>query len=561
VTTDGGMPVWPDGGVVGVDAGVSCSTDGVYPTDVNAYDQNGLRVLHGCKRVRGNVFIGGNAIESLADLSDLSTVDGQLQISSSVFNDSSSSQLVSLKGLENLRSVGALSLSRLPLVPDLQPLSGLESAQTVEINRMDGLRNLEGLGKLSWQNVTITENSKLEALDGLHAPDGVSAVLLSGNSVLSSVKALSGLRKIGTLSLTQLDSLKSLDGLQGIQPGYDQLSIVECKALTDLTGLGAFPNVFEINSNAELRSLAGPMPALQLVSATIWGNPKLESIGGFVAPGPQAQAEIVLQSLPSLKSLSDLKGLQQVSGLGIGTCDALKDLTGLEALTSGQVIALLDNAGLSSLKGLDALQTLEQGLRIEMSPALTSLQGMPKLQRLGNLAILGSNGLKNLQGLEALTAIGNLELSGNLGLTSLQGLEKLTEAEGISISANLALANLMGLSGVQQLSQLSVSGNASLKNLQGLALRTVTELGIDNNGALTDLTGLETLTSISSSFNVQSNASLISLRALSALTSAGSMYVADNRRLPQCEVEWLAKRLNIPVSMDTPNGPPGTCAP
>ena len=125
----------------------------------------------------------------------------------------------------------------------------------------------------------------------------------------------------------------------------------------------------------------------------------------------------------------------------------------------------------------------------------------------------------------------------------------------------MALANLTGLSGVQQLNQLSVSGNASLKNLQGLALRTVAELGIDNNGALADLTGLETLTSVSSTLSVQSNPSLISLRALSGLTSAGSMYVADNRRLPQCEVEWLAKRLNLPVSMDIPNGPPGTCAP
>ncbi|HKP56963.1 MAG TPA: hypothetical protein VJV78_09595, partial [Polyangiales bacterium] len=181
LVADGGMPVWPDGGVVGIDAGFSCSSDGVYPTDVNAYDQRGLSVLRGCKRVRGSVFIGSNSIEDLSDLSDLTMVDGRFQISSALWNDSSTSELSSLKGLENLRSVGALALAWLPRVTDLQPLSGLASAQEVEISRMDGLRNLDGLKELSWQTLSITENPKLESLDGLHAPQGVTAVLIAGN--------------------------------------------------------------------------------------------------------------------------------------------------------------------------------------------------------------------------------------------------------------------------------------------------------------------------------------------------------------------------------------------
>jgi hypothetical protein len=46
---------------------------------------------------------------------------------------------------------------------------------------------------------------------------------------------------------------------------------------------------------------------------------------------------------------------------------------------------------------------------------------------------------------------------------------------------------------------------------------------------------------------------------LTGLTSAGSIAIDGNRKLPQCEVDWLAKRVNSPTPAGQ-NDPTGTCS-
>lgn len=52
--------------------------------------------------------------------------------------------------------------------------------------------------------------------------------------------------------------------------------------------------------------------------------------------------------------------------------------------------------------------------------------------------------------------------------------------------------------------------------------------------------------------------SLSSLRALAGLASAEALAIQGNGKLPDCEVEWLAKRVNLPAPHGQ-NGPTGNC--
>jgi hypothetical protein len=80
---------------------------------------------------------------------------------------------------------------------------------------------------------------------------------------------------------------------------------------------------------------------------------------------------------------------------------------------------------------------------------------------------------------------------------------------------------------------------------------------IANNMALSSLEGLSNLSTVQSLY-LSANVSLSSLRALAALSTASSLSIQGNRSLPECEVEWLAKRVNVPAARGQ-NGPAGSC--
>jgi hypothetical protein len=562
--TDGGIPTSPDSGVIGVDGGLmpgqpDCRT-GIYEGDAVVSDKRGLMMLRGCKIIAGSLMIIADRLEDLSDLSGLAQIRDTLQISvaDTAFSQPPNRVLKSLKGLENLQIVSSVALIGLAGVADLAPLANLTGgASVLRLVHMDGLTDLRGLGA-TFSEIMITDNAQLKSLDGLHVNADVGQLVLSANPMLASLTALSPIKHVLSIQLLKLPSLKSLDGLQNLQTGYAQLSISECNALTDVSGLGAFANTIEITNNAELRSLSGPMPAAQPFSITLTFDPKLENVGSVVPADLDRLPILDLEALPGLKSLEQLGTLRQLGQLVIVTCDGLKDLTGLQALTSLEALQLADCAGLQSLKGLDALQSLDS-LLLNSLTGLTSLQGMPKLQRLGTLNLADNSSLASLQGLEALTQLGEVNLSGNLTLASLHGLEKVAEIGMLNIGNNTALTNLGGLSGLQKVGSLQLSANPALKNLQGIGVASADSVVIEANPMLTDLTGLEKLANIGSGLSITENGSLTSLRALTALTAAGGLDVGNNRRLPQCEVEWLAKRLNLAPT--GPNGPPGMCAP
>jgi hypothetical protein len=126
----------------------------------------------------------------------------------------------------------------------------------------------------------------------------------------------------------------------------------------------------------------------------------------------------------------------------------ITNLDGLSALTSiwGD-LTLLGNSALTNLAGLEGLTTIGVDLWINSNDALTNLTGLSGLTTLvGDFDIVGNDALTNLTGLEGLTSIWNISIASNGALTSLTGLEGLTSiADVIYIFNNYSLTNLAGL--------------------------------------------------------------------------------------------------------------------
>jgi hypothetical protein len=219
------------------------------------------------------------------------------------------------------------------------------------------------------------------------------------------VDSLRGLTEIkGAFHVGLAANLTSLSGLENVT-SMDALQIYE-SGLTDLTGLG--------NLSA-LRSLR---------------------IGFFGSVSPSL---VSLQGMPQVASLSD----------AIINAPALTSMSGLENVKHIGILDLSGNAALTSLQGLEGLDSISFGLYIRGNPKLTSLDGLQ------NLRIIGSD----------------LHIAANAVLTTLDSLKSLVSLGELQNGEGLYLFNNSLLSGcsiesvckyIQQMPDLTViSGNAS----------------------------------------------------------------------------------------------------
>jgi hypothetical protein len=502
----------------GGEGGVSCP-DGVHAGNVYLESAQDVLALKGCKRITGDLTVSSESLANLRGLESLVTVEGALQIGPTwtgeiVGADTQFDKFKSLDGLENLRSAGALLLNSLG-ISSLAPLAHLETAGRIELVHLDGLEDLSGLERVRWQSARIAQNSRLRGLSGLRIPERASLLELRDLLLLGTLSELSGLRELNKLVLDNLPSLGSLDGLQNIEQITGELTITNCDGLRDLTGLGSVAPMLTISENDELTRLTGRAERGAPTSISVSMNPKLEDLTGLLTPDTERLENLMLMALPKLTSLSGLSPVREIGDFTIYHCTALTNVDGLENLHALSALTMVDAPHIENLNGLANLERADASLYLNDVPELSSLQGLAKLEQTKNLLINGLSSLKDLRGLEGIHELDGFEIAANAGLESLTGLENLTRANNTLLIAN--------------------------------------------NMALSALDGLSSLSSVQS-FYVSSNMSLSSLRGLGALATASTLAIQGNRSLPECEVEWLAKRVNVPAPRGQ-NGPAGTCMP
>jgi len=541
---------------------------GTYTGDLTLVTRADIERLRGCTRIAGNLIITTSSLSDLKGLEALAVIDGTLRITpdpamtiSLAPRSSAPSLLKSLVGLEGLQTIQGLQLEDLSLVTSLQSFSNLRSAQLVIIWHLDGLNDLHGLEGVTWTSAIIAENAGLSTLEGLSGPTSVQQFVLYANPKLEKLGTWPQLHDVSALWLVNLPLLKDLSGFHSLQ-SVNQIGIDMCNALVDLTGLEGVQSSagLLLQGNQQLRTLKGLAPKGGVGSVQVVDSPLLDTLAAVVGPGTSGSSAISLIGLPLLKTLGDLKALEGASLLQLRTCDGLTDLTGLDHLRTVDRLDILDCANLQSLQGAPALETVGTSLTIDSVPALQNLQGLNQLRTIGLLGVSHTSKLPALDGLENVVSISGLQIVGNLALTSLHGIKQVKGVSDLQVEDNPVLQTLDDLPSMYSYDNVTLNMNTTLKTLAGLStVHSIGQLTIDNSPGLVDLAGLEQLSS-AQEVVIDSNAALTSLRALSALGKLSKLEITDNRRLPQCEIDWLSKRTQVSVPLNQ-NGPQGMCAP
>jgi hypothetical protein len=365
-------------------------------------------------------------------------------------------------------------------------------------------------------DVTIHTQSELHAL--------ADVVEITGRlQVAGSVTDLSDLMRLnhvgGDLVISTL--LPSLRGLDGLRSVGGSVRLEQNEALRNADALGNLRSIgrnLELNNNSALTRLP-VFNSLQALSGLVIENSALTSLSGL-----ERVQVVQLLTISGNRALTNLRGLEGIQGIH-------------------STWTIRYNESLTSLEGLEGLEIIDTAsLIIEQNDALTSLQGLSSLRTLmlGELFIRDNPALTSLDGLDSLDSDQemNVTISGNSSLTSLaafNGLQSIGLYYGaLHIENNDALVNLNGLESLETFSHLTIRGNAALLRLDALsALREQIggSLTISENPSLTSLEGLSALHHFAN-LTIQDNDALTSLSGLDgARTTWGDLSILDNAGL------------------------------
>jgi len=261
----------------------------------------------------------------------------------------------------------------------------------------------------------------------------------------------------------------------------------------------------------------------------------------------QAQVDAVLQDCDSV-----------VGGLTVENSTDITNLDGLAKLNSvGDELYIGNNAALTNIDGLAKLNSVGGYLQIYNNDVLTNLDGLAVLASVGDFLYIGNNAdLANIEGLAKLNSVGgSLAIYSNDSLTNLYGPANLTSVgDSLEIENNQSLTNLDGLALTSVGGSLEIENNQSLTNIEGLAkLNSVGgSLYIDNNTALTNIDGLAKLNSVGGSLAIYGNDALTNLDGLAKLNSVGrDLYIGGNADL--ANIDGLAKLASVGGDLEIEN--------
>lgn len=247
----------------------SCLPGGL--TLTNQAQVNSFPTDHpGCTTIEG--FVRINYVSDLTPLSQITGIEGYVQIGSNQFSNfnglqnltyvggylriEGNMQLNDMSALSNLTAVGGVVEVRANNA--LSSLSGLENLAMIggdlEITENEGLTNLQGLEGLTdiTGSLLVMENPALTSMQGLAPTSLGGSFNVMQNPLLADLVAAHHLTSVGGgLGVRLSPALTTLLDLQTITSINGGLAITGCTALTSLDGIDQIPS-----SNITALSLA-----------------------------------------------------------------------------------------------------------------------------------------------------------------------------------------------------------------------------------------------------------------------------------------------------------------
>ena len=423
--------------------------------------------------IEGNVLISGTNVTNLSPLSNLTTVGGSIEISSTSF-------LYTLNGLQNLSGdvSGDLvirsnsNLSQIDVLSQLGNVAGqLRIANNRRLVQIDGLSNMESVGA----NVEISQNGNLKEVDGL-----------------------SGLQNIGgDLFVKNNEKLVNLDGFDNVVSVGGGIEISSNKGLERLSG---FNGLTYVGGNGTLKGII------------IDENRLITNISGFNALN-SLEGYIVLVNNDALITIGGFQNLEKIGNrLAIIFNRQLKHINGFDALTNtGGDLTLEYNPELLKIDGFTNLTAIHGEFELSNNSLLLDINALSQLQSIdGNVRIEYNDKLRNLDGLSGLNTIGaSINIWFNEGIENLDGLNNLTTIAGdLMLWDNDVLTSIKGLGNLTSVGgDLRIYSNPIIESIDGLeGITTVPDLfQIYNNKLLVDISGVENIKSVMGNFSVTNN--------------------------------------------------------
>ncbi len=546
----------------------NCLPNGISLTaqaDIDNFESN----YPGCETIEGAVFIGGTDITNLNGLSQLTSIEGGLDIDDCP-------QLLSLNGLDNVTTI--LDDVRIMRCSALEDLSGLSSLTQINgvliIFYCSQLKNLNGLNNLEFINglLRIETNELLNDITALQnlSFDGISNLDIRNNLILKtcgengnicdylSANGTSSITNNGTGCNNSSEITAVCQGMPKIhhpvfwdqnenklqesnEPYIPDLIIqiapTELIASSNSVDGGLSyldPGTYTLSFNDPTNLLAWNLTTdslaftLEVNSSTDGDTVKF---GIQLKPGACLPYGLLLTRQSQLDSFNiNYPGCSIVGGaLRIGPEDPTDPITNLNALnnvtTIGErlYIGMVDS--LPDLSGLESLTSIGENFQMNYMPNLTSLSGLGNLDSLwGELSLFLIDRLQNLEGLNQISMIrGDICLVAMDSLINLEGLESLTELNGwLFSSENFRIQNLSGLSGLTEIGgSLYIDDCLNISNLTGID--NVTTIGEDlilsGNSSLTDLSALANVEEIGGRLRVNNSPLITDLSGLHNITS------------------------------------------
>ncbi|UAB76117.1 T9SS type A sorting domain-containing protein [Mesoflavibacter sp. SCSIO 43206] len=492
-----------------------CPTGNVTLASQNEVD-NFLVNYPTCTTITGNLLINTNSdISDLSPLANINFVTGTFSISGSNYG---TSNLTTLNGL-NIQEVNSLIINR--------------NQALTEIDALTSLTILNDGGLLIYENPVLANLNGLSNLVPMgngNSGEIVGNFWVSDNPLISSLSVFEDITKVGfEVQINKMPSLLNLSGLHNITES-GSLIISENSGITDLSGLEGFTKV--------------------TTQVVIFRNDNITSLTGLDNLS-DVEGSFRIEDNNQLQDLTGLGGLTTVitnfninapQFFDISNNDNLTSLNGLSTslTTIGGDFSFYYNNNLTDLSALNNITNIVGDLRISNNALMANLNGFQNLLGIGQTLQINSNAsLSNLDGLVGLTSIGEtLSLYSNYNLGNINGLSNLSSVEEIFINDNSILTNLIGLEGITSVYRIRVVFNPSLQSLDGLDNVSVisADLEINTNASLTDVTALSSLTSVGTftnhDFKIVNNANLVSLDGFQNLTVVnGEIIINQNNNL------------------------------
>ena len=381
---------------------------------VNDFAQNEYNVIKGDLKLGNSVTIYGvpySNISNLSSLSSLSSIEGTLTIH---YNKN----LTSLDGLQNIISVGGLTIDVLEKIVNLDDLQSLS--------------NITG-------SLNIHENNKLINIDALERVTTLNGNLdIISNQYLPNIDGLQNLTTVGGDLKMRRDGIQNTNGLRNlIYVGGDvQISYNAYINSLELENITLIDGNFEIIENPILHGVNGMNKLTKIggdlsISGSVDGFQNLRSIGGlYLSGGGHFNG---LQNLKSVGSIS----LSETS---------LENLDFLQQVDTVKGDLYIRDYGIRDLNGLKNLVKIIDNFSMISNYELLNIDGLSKLTSVGGkIYIAGNSQIQNINGFQHLTSAGDIEFYNNFNLSNLDGFQNLISVNSLSFSNNNYLHDFCGI--------------------------------------------------------------------------------------------------------------------